>query len=71
LTELAESSVGLQSRIWIDDPSRSDFVKIRGEYVTAVKRRFDEEGIDIPYPIRTMDGGISVTEGAEPTPADN
>jgi small-conductance mechanosensitive channel len=71
LTELAESSVGLQSRIWIDDPSRTDFVKIRGEYVTAVKRRFDEEGIDIPYPIRTMDGGISVTEGAEPTPADN
>jgi hypothetical protein len=26
-------------------------VKTRGEYVTAVKRRFDEAGIDIPYPI--------------------
>jgi small-conductance mechanosensitive channel len=63
LTELAGSSVGLQSRIWIEDPSRADFVRIRGEYVTAVKRRFDEAGIDIPYPIRTLDGGIAVTEG--------
>jgi len=63
LTELADSSVGLQSRIWIADPSRADFVRIRAEYVTAVKRRFDEAGIDIPYPIRTLDGGIEVTDG--------
>ena len=32
LTELADSYVGLQSRIWIDQPSRSDFVKVRSEY---------------------------------------
>jgi len=62
LTELADSSVGLQSRIWIADPSRADFVRIRAEYVTAVKRRFDEAEIDIPYPIRTLDGGIEVTD---------
>ncbi|MFB6183864.1 MAG: mechanosensitive ion channel family protein [Haloarculaceae archaeon] len=64
LTELGESSVGLQSRIWIDDPSRSDFVKTRGEYVAAVKERFDAEGIDIPYPNRTIGGDldVSVTE---------
>ena len=61
LTELGESSVGLQSRIWIADPSRSDFVRIRGEYVTAVKERFDEEGIDIPYPNRTLGGGLELT----------
>jgi small-conductance mechanosensitive channel len=63
LTELGDSSVGLQSRIWIADPSRADFVKTRGEYVTAVKRRFDEEGIDIPYPHRALTGGIDVAEG--------
>jgi len=63
LTELGDSSVGLQSRIWIANPSRADFVKTRGEYVTAVKRRFDEEGIDIPYPTRTLTGGIDVAEG--------
>jgi small-conductance mechanosensitive channel len=58
LTELADSYVGLQSRIWISNPSRADFVKIRGEYVTTVKNRFDEAGIDIPYPQRDVSGGL-------------
>jgi len=60
LTELGDSSVGLQSRVWIADPSRSDFVRVRGEYVTAVKERFDEADIDIPYPHRTLTGGVEV-----------
>ncbi|PSP48171.1 mechanosensitive ion channel protein [Halobacteriales archaeon QH_7_69_31] len=63
LTELGASSVGLQSRIWIADPSRADVVETRGEYVTAVKERFDEEGIDIPYPHRTLTGGIEFADG--------
>ncbi|MDB2242347.1 mechanosensitive ion channel family protein [Halorubrum ezzemoulense] len=56
LTELADSYVGLQSRIWIDDPSRADFVKARADYVKAVKARFDEAGISIPFPQRTVSG---------------
>ncbi|MHB9285966.1 mechanosensitive ion channel family protein [Halobacteriales archaeon Cl-PHB] len=63
LVELGDSSVGLQSRFWIDNPGRSDFVKVRGEYVTAVKERFDEEGIDIPYPNRTLSGGLELEDG--------
>ena len=63
LTELGDSSVGLQSRIWIANPSRADFVKTRGEYVRRVKARFDEEGIDIPYPHRTLTGGLEVADG--------
>jgi small-conductance mechanosensitive channel len=63
LTELGDSAVGLQSRIWIENPSRSDFVKTRGEYVTAVKRRFDEEDINIPYPNRTIGGTLDIGEG--------
>ncbi|WP_248516216.1 mechanosensitive ion channel family protein [Salinarchaeum laminariae] len=68
LTELGDSYVGLQSRIWIENPSRADFVGVRGEYVQDVKERFDEEGIDIPYPHRTLTGGVDVVEvggGAE------
>jgi len=67
LTELGDSYVGLKSRIWIDDPSRSDFVKTRGEYVTAVKNRFDEAGIDIPYPQRELSGELELpaVEGVE------
>jgi small conductance mechanosensitive channel len=61
LIELGDSSVGLQSRIWIDDPSRADFVKIRAEYVKAVKQRFDEADINIPYPNRTIGGGLELS----------
>ncbi|RQG91994.1 mechanosensitive ion channel family protein [Natrarchaeobius chitinivorans] len=62
LTELGNSDVGLQSRFWIENPSRADFVRIKGEYVTAVKERFDEEGIDIPYPVRTLEGGLALEQ---------
>ena len=58
LTELGDSHVGLQSRIWIANPSRADFVKIRGEYVQTVKERFDAEDITIPFPNRTIGGGL-------------
>ncbi|WP_353633396.1 mechanosensitive ion channel family protein [Halobacterium sp. NMX12-1] len=61
LTELGDSYVGLKSRFWIDNPSRSDFVKTRSEYVQSVKERFDEAGIDIPYPIRTLNGEVEVS----------
>ncbi|MFB6298033.1 MAG: mechanosensitive ion channel family protein [Salinirussus sp.] len=60
LVELGDSSVGLQARIWVGDPSRADVVKIRGDYVQAVKERFDEAGIDIPYPNRTIGGGLEL-----------
>ena len=60
LTELADSYVGLKSRFWIANPSRSDFVKTRGEYVAAVKERFDAEGIDIPFPQRALSGEIAM-----------
>ena len=61
LTELADSYVGLQSRIWIAQPRRSDFVKTRAEYVKNVKQRFDEEDITIPFPQRTLSGGLGTT----------
>jgi small-conductance mechanosensitive channel len=62
LTELADSYVGLQSRVWIDDPSRTDYLAVRGEYVTAVKERFDEADITIPFPQRTLHGEVDVGE---------
>ncbi len=60
LIELGDSSIGLQSRFWIENPGRADFTRIRGEYVRAVKERFDEVGIDIPYPQRELSGGVEV-----------
>jgi len=71
LTELADSYVGLKSRIWIENPSRADFVKIRGEYVTDVKRRFDEEGIEIPFPQRDLSGGVELNTPPEAVVGDD
>ncbi|WP_458187870.1 mechanosensitive ion channel family protein [Haladaptatus sp. NG-WS-4] len=65
LAELGDSAVGLKSRFWIDDPRRGDFVKTRGEYVKAVKERFDAEGIDMPYPHRQLTGGVEVGNRSE------
>jgi small-conductance mechanosensitive channel len=62
LTNLGDSSVELTSRVWIANPSRADFVKTRGEYTTTVKERFDDEGIDIPYPNRELSGELSVAD---------
>lgn len=62
LTGLGDSDVQLQSRFWIGDPSRAEFMRVRGEYVTAVKQHFDEAGIDIPFPYRTLEGGISIAD---------
>jgi small-conductance mechanosensitive channel len=56
VTELADSYIGLQTRFWIDQPSRSDFVKVRSDFVENVKNRLDAENIEMPYPYRTLEG---------------
>ncbi|MFB6117801.1 mechanosensitive ion channel family protein [Halosegnis sp.] len=66
LTELADSYVGLKSRVWIDEPDRSDFVRVRSEYVQAVKERCDAEEIEMPYPYQQLTGTVTVAD-AEPT----
>ena len=58
---LADSYVGLTARIWIEDPSRADFLAIRSEYIKNVKGRFDQEGIEIPFPQVDLSGGIDLT----------
>ncbi|PSQ57241.1 mechanosensitive ion channel protein [Halobacteriales archaeon SW_8_68_21] len=62
VTELGDSAVCLQSRWWIDDPDRGDFVRVRSEYVTAVKEAFDDAGIDMPYVHRQLTGSVEVLE---------
>ncbi|QWC18123.1 mechanosensitive ion channel family protein [Halorubrum sp. 2020YC2] len=62
VVELGDSAVGLQSRWWIEDPDRGDFVRVRSEYVTAVKEAFDEAGIDMPYVHRQLTGSVEMVE---------
>ncbi|XVH32443.1 mechanosensitive ion channel family protein [Haloferacaceae archaeon DSL9] len=64
VVDLGDSAVDLQARIWIEDPGRADFVRIRSEFVQAVKERFDDEGIDMPYVHRQLTGEVEVVEQA-------
>jgi small conductance mechanosensitive channel len=62
LSQLADSYVGLTARIWIANPSRAEFLRIRSGYVTGVKNRFDQQGIEIPFPQRDLSGGIELAD---------
>ncbi len=48
------SSIDMSVRFWIRYPEQ-DFLEAQSRAVTEIKRAFDENGIDIPFPIRTLD----------------
>lgn len=60
VTELSDSAVILSGRLWIA-PSESSYGDITAQFVERVKKRFDAEGIDIPYPNTELSGGVEVT----------
>ncbi|WP_224448835.1 mechanosensitive ion channel family protein [Haloprofundus salilacus] len=75
VTELEDSYVGLNTRFWVDNPNRSDFVRVQSDVVQNVKERLDAEGIDMPYPYRQLTGSVDLggeltTQRAQ-TPADD
>jgi small-conductance mechanosensitive channel len=64
VTELGDSAVVLDGRIWID-PDRSGYGAVRARFLEAVKERFDAEGIDMPYPNTELSGAVEVTDVGE------
>ena len=52
INEFADSSINFLVRFWVD--SKSKWVNTRSEVIHIIKERFDEEGIGIPFPIRTL-----------------
>ncbi len=56
LVSLGDSSIDFKARYWLDNPKRVNFIKTRESVLREVKKRFDEEGIDIPYPTTTIAG---------------
>lgn len=65
-TGFGESSIDFSLRFWVKMPEQ-DFLSARHQAIKAVKKAFDEHGVTIPFPIRTLDfgsaGGASL-EGA-------
>ncbi|WP_410510268.1 mechanosensitive ion channel family protein [Methanosarcina hadiensis] len=52
VTELGEFAINLRVHMWFKD--RSDAYGAGCEIREAIKMRFDQEGIEIPYPYRTI-----------------
>lgn len=65
-TEFGGSSIDFQLRFWIDFAKQVDFLKAQSEAIKSLKVAFDNAGITIPFPIRTLDfgvvGGVNLNE---------
>lgn len=53
--EFGGSSINFVVRFWIDSSAQGSFLQARSDAVEAIKAEFDAAGLDIPYPIRTID----------------
>lgn len=54
VVDLAESSVNLRVRWWIDPPRRKDALDSQDEVLQKVKEALLAHGIDLPYPTRQL-----------------
>jgi small conductance mechanosensitive channel len=67
--EFGESSINFVVRFWIEFTRQPDFLAAQSEAIERIKKAFDEAGITIPFPIRTLDfaakGGEKLSEMLE------
>lgn len=56
--EFGDSSINFVLRFWIKFERQRDFRHATSEAIIRIKRAYDENGITIPFPIRTLDFGI-------------
>ncbi|KYG84943.1 mechanosensitive ion channel protein MscS [Roseivirga seohaensis] len=52
LVEFGDSSINLRAQVWSADPSKAFDLKC--DIYKSIKARFDKEGIEIPFPHRTI-----------------
>jgi len=64
--EFGDSSIDFQIRFWVPYPGQGQYLQARSEAIMRIKKAFDENGITIPFPIRTVDfssvGGATLAE---------
>ena len=64
--EFGDSSINFKLRFWVDYAKQSDYLRAQSEAIKSLKRSFDQAGLTIPFPIRTLDfgvvGGVNLNE---------
>ncbi len=58
-TGFGDSSIDFTLRFWQDITSQADYLAGQSTAIIAIKKAFDENEITIPFPIRTLDFGVS------------
>lgn len=53
--EFGDSSINLNARFWINYPNNTSYLEAKHDAVKKLKKAYDENGISIPFPIRTLD----------------
>ncbi|MGY8916181.1 MAG: mechanosensitive ion channel family protein, partial [Flavobacteriales bacterium] len=56
-TEFGDSSINFITRFWIDMVDNKQKLAATHKAVKIIKKHFDKENINIPFPIRTLDFG--------------
>ncbi|WP_435128867.1 mechanosensitive ion channel family protein [Halobaculum sp. D14] len=75
LAEFGDSAVVLRLRFYISNPSARKMWKARTKVIAAVKERFDEAGVKIPFPQRELSGraqtgGLRVADAVDASARD-
>ena len=53
--EFADSSINFTVRFWTDARKNFDILAAQSRAIIAIKKAFDNNDINIPFPIRTID----------------
>lgn len=54
VVDLAESSVKIRARWWVQPPRRADTLDVQDQVLQAIKERLTTHGIDMPFPTRQI-----------------
>ena len=60
--EFANSSINFVARVWIKYPENKAFLKQKHRLIKEIKKEFAKAGINIPFPIRTLDASDKLIE---------
>ena len=54
-TEFGDSSINFITRFWVDSENALEKLKAKSKAIIEIKKAFDKENINIPFPMRTLE----------------